>query len=173
MPESAPQPGAPAGRLLDRVCWWAAATGGLAIVAVATLVTLSVTLRALTGSGIRGDFEAVQLGSAVSAFLFLPICQLKRRHVRVDLFSNWLPHPLCDGLERAWEIVFALAWLAIVWRLLDGAVERYGYGDRTMLLRWPLWTVYVPALFGTGLSILAALHIAWALPPSEGTNEPA
>jgi TRAP-type C4-dicarboxylate transport system permease small subunit len=77
------------------------------------------------------------------------------------------------GLERAWEVVFALAWLAIAWRLFDGAVQQYGYQDRTMLLHWPLWTVYVPALFGTGLSILAALHVAWALPPAEGTNEPA
>ncbi len=167
------EPADATGRLLEQVCWWAAALGGCAVVAVALTVTLSVTMRALTGSGIRGDFEVVQLGSAVAAFLFLPICQLKRRHVRVDLFSNWLPHRLRRGLDRGWEIVFALAWLAIAWRLYDGAVQQYDYGDRTMLLRWPLWMVYLPALLGTGLSIVAALHIAWALPSAEGTNEPA
>lgn len=162
----------PAGRLLERVCWWAAAVGGFAVVAVAFTVTLSVALRALTGGGIRGDFEVVELGCAVSAFLFLPICQLKRRHVRVDLFSNWLPRRWRGALERTWEIAFALAWLAIVWRLFEGVIVQYGYGDRTMLLRWPLWTVYVPAIFGTGLSILAALYIAWK-PPTEGTHESA
>jgi TRAP-type C4-dicarboxylate transport system permease small subunit len=173
VPDGAARLEAPAGRLLERICWWAAAVGGIAVVAVAATVTLSVTLRALTGSGIRGDFEVVEIGCAVSAFLFLPICQLKRRHVRVDLFSNGLPRTLREGLERTWEIAFALAWLGIAWRLYEGAIQQYGYGDRTMLLHWPLWIVYVPAILGSGLSILAALYVAWALPSAEGTNEPA
>jgi TRAP-type C4-dicarboxylate transport system permease small subunit len=150
-------------RLLDRVCWHAAALAGLLVLAVSALVAASVTLRALGLGSVRGDFEVVSIGCGVAAFLFLPLCQWRRGHIAVDLFSDWLPRRARDRLEALWELAFALGWILLGWRLLAGLADMYEYQDRSMLLRLPLWTIYVPALLGSLLSALVALRVAAAL----------
>ncbi len=52
--------------------------------------SLSVTLRSdLIGqSGVPGDFELVQMATAVAAFCFLPYCQLRRGNIFVDTLHH-------------------------------------------------------------------------------------
>ena len=150
-------------RLLDLLCWSAAALAGLLVLGVSAAVAVSVTLRASGLGSVRGDFEIVSIGCGVAAFLFLPLCQWRRGHIAVDLFSNGLPQRWRDALEGTWELVFALVWIVLGWRLLAGLLDTYEYQDRSMLLRLPLWTLYLPALFGTALSALVALRLAAAL----------
>jgi TRAP-type C4-dicarboxylate transport system permease small subunit len=140
-----------------------AALGGAIIFAASLTVTLSVVMRATGIGGIRGDFELVELVSAACASLFLPLCQLRRGHVLVDLFTNWLPFGLRQRLDGVWTLLFALGWALLCWRLMQGLVDLHGYGDRTMLLGVPIWWVYVPAVLSTGLSALIALVTARSL----------
>jgi len=148
---------------LDRLCTLSAGLGGVAIFAVSLTVTASVIGRNLGLGGIRGDFELTEFVAAACASLFLPLCQLKRGHVVVDLFTNWLPPRAQRRLEGLWTAVFGLFWLSIAGWLCLGLVEVRGYGDRTMVLGLPVWALHVPAIFGTTLSGLVAFEAAFAL----------
>ncbi|MCT7377102.1 TRAP transporter small permease [Chelativorans salis] len=145
-------------RLVDFLCWAAATLAGAVVLGVSLAVVWSVAGSALGFGGIRGEFELVEYGCGVSAFLFLPLCQFRRGHIIVDLFSNWLPARGRYGLEGLWEIVFAAAWLVIAWRFTDGMAGALEYDDRSMLLKIPLWAIYVPALFGAVLSAIVAIR---------------
>lgn len=145
---------------LRSVSYGCAALGGIAIFAASLLVTYSVVARNLGLGGVRGDFELVELVCATCASLFLPLCQYNRGHVMVDLFTLWLPFRTQQRLDGLWMLVFSLGWGLLCWRLSHGLAEIYDYGDRTMLLRAPVWWVYVPAVLGTGLSAIIAFFQA-------------
>lgn len=147
-------------RKLAMVC---AGLGGLAMFSVSLLVTGSVLFRSLGLGGLRGDFELVELACALCASLFLPLCQLNRGHVMVDLFTSWMGPRAQGKLDGLWMLVFAVAWAFISWRLFHGLLEMHDYGDKTMLLRAPIWIVFIPAVFGTALSALIALITALPL----------
>ena len=140
---------------LVRLCIACAALGGAAIFAAALTVTLSVALRTLGLGGIRGDFELVEITASLCASLFLPLCQLKRGHVLVDLFTNWLPFPSRHRLDGLWTALFALAWAYVSWRLFEGMLEIHDYGDKTMLL-----AIVLAARFGKPLPIVLGILVA-------------
>ncbi|WP_050980029.1 TRAP transporter small permease [Sinorhizobium sojae] len=154
-------------QLLHVSCTALAGLGGLVVLGAALMVTLSVASATLGLGAIRGEFELVELSCAACASLFLPLCQLARGHVMVDVFTNWLPGAANRTIDAIWTLVFGLAWGLLCWRLFQGMVEVRGYGDRTMLLSAPIWWVYIPAVLGTGLSaVVAALQGLAALFPS-------
>lgn len=142
---------------LYRVCVATAGLGGLLLFAAAVMVTASVVMRMLGLGGIRGDFEAVELVCAACASLFLPLCQYNKGHVMVDLFTLWMPARAQRRLDGVWTLLFAAFWAVLCWRLCLGLAEMHDYGDRTMLLRVPVWLVYVPAILGVGLTAVIAL----------------
>ena len=143
-------------RLLHAVCISSAAIGGLVIFGAAFVVTYSVLSSTLGFGAVRGEFELVELACAASASLFLPLCQLTKGHVMVDVFTSKLPGAINTTVDAVWTLLFALGWAYLAWRLSIGLEEIHGYGDKTMLLRAPVWWVYVPAVFGTGLSAIVA-----------------
>jgi len=150
---------APHGRvflILQRVCLGAAGVGGAVIFAASITVAASVIMRNLGLGGIRGDFELVELACAACASLFLPLCQFNKGHVMVDLFTLWLSPLTQRRMDGVWTLIFAFGWAFLAWRLSVGLGEMHEYGDRTMLLRAPVWWVYLPALFGTALSAVVA-----------------
>nr|WP_319249834.1 TRAP transporter small permease [uncultured Celeribacter sp.] len=154
-------------KALRGVCLLAAGLGGAVIFLASIAVTLSVVMRNLGFGGIRGDFELVELACAACASLFLPLCQFNKGHVMVDLFTLWLKPVIQRRFDGVWTLVFAFGWAFLAWRLCIGLSEMHDYGDRTMLLRAPIWWVYLPAIFGAGLSALVA--ILQALPMLSGS----
>lgn len=148
---------------LMQVCNLSAALGGVAIFTVSLAVTASVVLRNLGLGGIKGDFELTELVCATCASLFLPLCQLRQGHVLVDLFTGWLPRHTRLQMDGLWTLVFGLCWAFVAWRLGHGMLDVRSYGDRTMLLGVPVWWVYPPAIFGTGLAALVAFDAALSL----------
>lgn len=148
---------APLYRFLHRLCILSAGAGGLVIFAAAFMVTYSVLSSIIGFGAVRGEFELVELACATCASLFLPLCQLTKGHVMVDVFTTWLPIRTTQSIDAIWTVLIAMAWVFLCWRLTHGLHEMHQYGDRTMLVRVPLWWVYVPAIFGTGLSAVVAL----------------
>lgn len=144
-------------RWLRTICIISAGVGGLTIFLASLVVAYSVGMRTLGLSGVRGDFELVELVCVVSASLFLPLCQLNKGHVMVDLFTLRLPQREQRRLDGIWTLCFAVVWGLLCWRLTIGLGEVHEYGDRTMLLNAFVWWAFVPAVFGTGLSAFVAL----------------
>ncbi|OKH86337.1 TRAP transporter small permease [Thalassospira sp. TSL5-1] len=144
-------------KMIDWACLTSAGMAGAIILGVAATVTLSVLMRHVGIGGIRGDFELVEIGCGIAAFLFLPLCQRKGNHVMVDIFTTALPQRTRNMLDQIWEIAFGMVWVLIAWRLIDGLIDMLAYRDHSMLLRIPTWIIYAFAIFGLGLSGLVAL----------------
>ncbi|MFK7890073.1 MAG: TRAP transporter small permease [Granulosicoccus sp.] len=142
---------------LLRLATCSGALGGVVILSVATIVTVSIVMRNTGLRGISGDFELVEMSCVFAAGLFLPLCQLKKGHVMVDLFTSWLPQPLIRSMDRFWTLLFAVAWLCLFFYMFTGMQEIREYGDRSMLLKVPMWWAFLPSILGVGLSGLIAL----------------
>lgn len=147
---------APSG--FDRAVKAVALFGGVLLVALSVTVVISVTLRSdLVGSaGIPGDFELVQMATAIAAFCFLPWCQLKRGNIFVDTFTLKLPQRWQHRIDALWDIVYGLVMVLISWRLAVGARAAYATGENSMVLQVPS---YLPIAL---CSVLAALVAASA-----------
>jgi len=142
---------------LLRLATLSGALGGIVILGVAVIVTVSVFMRNMGLGGVRGDFELVQLSCVFAAGLFLPLCQLQKGHVMVDLFTNWLPGGTIALIDRFWTFIFAVAWFCLFVFMFKGMEDIRAYGDKSMLLQVPMWWSFVPAIIGAGLSGLIAL----------------
>ena len=143
---------------IDAVAETVALIGGVLLIAVATMVVVSVTLRSdLVGAaGVPGDFELVQMATAVAAFCFLPLCQLRRGNIFVDTFTMKLPQRWRDGLDALWDVVYGLAMALIAWRLSVGARSAFASGENTMVLQLPSYLPIALCAVLAGFVALAA-----------------
>lgn len=169
------------GQFLGVISRWLAYFGGLILSSIAILTVVSVIGRALTGFGlssIKGDFELVEIGSAVAIFSFLPWCQLNRGHVTVDILVRTFPERIQRFLDLIGNIAISLIAIVITWRLWMGMGERvtwfsqetrdllgFGYKpfsvEETYILGWPTWYGYALGLIGAFLFTVVALYTVW------------
>lgn len=150
----------PAGRPIERATRLLALAGGLVLLAAAAAITLSVLSRWLAGRGIGGDFEMMEMASALAIFAFLPFCQARRGNVMVDTFTTWLPSRARRLLDGLWDLVFAALALVIAWQSVQGGLAEIGYGTTSMVAGIPIG----PVVVATGLLafVLAIVALATA-----------
>lgn len=135
-----------------------ALVGGALSVAIAMTVVTSVTMRSplMKLSGVPGDFELVQMLTAISVFCFLPLCQFKRGHVIVDAVSNGWREVWRHRVDGLWEIIAALVMGLIAWQLMQGAMGMAQSHTRTMVLGFPLApAVWICAVLSGFLALVA------------------
>jgi TRAP-type C4-dicarboxylate transport system permease small subunit len=161
---SAPEPFTPVseshpsslGPALTRASEMLALAGGALMLVVACLVTVSVLMRWLLGDGISGDFELVQIATALGAFAFLPLCQARRGNVIVDTFTARLPEHARRGLDALWDLAYAIIIAIIAWRLVVGARDAFASQTTSMVLGIPQgYAIAACAAMGVFLSIVA------------------
>lgn len=159
--------------------------GGLVLSVLVVLVCISVSGRggntfahwdklqevapalstALIQSGIgplSGDFELVEAGVAFAIFSFLPLCQLYSGHATVDIFTSQLPKRYNSWLIAFWETCLSLVILLITWRLLAGMLDKYGNGETTFILTFPIWWAYAASFAAASLASLVSVYCAVA-----------
>ncbi len=140
----------------ERVVQSVALLGGVLLITLSVTVVISVTLRSdlVGGAGVPGDFELVQMATALAAFCFLPWCQLRRGNIFVDTFTLKLPERWQRRIDAGWDIVYALVMALIAWRLAVGARAAFGTGETSMVLLVPS---YLPIGFCAGLALLVSV----------------
>lgn len=173
----AAEPEAQAGEMTSRFARLVSAValigGGLAVALAVTVVT-SVTMRSslLKLSGVPGDFELVQMFTAISIFCFLPLCQFRRGHVIVDAVSQGWREAWRHRVDGLWEVVAALAIGLIAYQLAQGAAGMDQSHTRSMVLGIPLApAVWVCAALCGFLSLVALVkgieNLRWQSPKPE------
>lgn len=141
---------------MDRIARAIAICGGLFMLAAAAMVTTSVLMRWLFKSGIRGDFEMVQIATAVAVFAFLPLCQIRRGNVFVDTFTLRTPTWFNRGLDRLWDIVYAGFAFLIGWRLILGGADAISSRTSSMVLAIPVgWAILLVGTMALFLGLVA------------------
>ncbi|WP_397473907.1 TRAP transporter small permease [Pusillimonas sp.] len=148
MPEPLSRPDIAFTRLLGRLIEWAciamAVLGGALFLAEALMSVLSVAGRSVLSRPILGDYEMVQLASAMGIVMCLPYCQLKRGHVFVDFFTLWAPERLKKLLDALACIVLAAIAFLLAWRCWLGMADMREYQESSMVLGLPIWWGYIP-----------------------------
>ncbi len=84
---------------------------------------------------INGDFEMVQMATAISIFAFLPYTQVRRGNIVVDTFTTKLPPRLNARIDAFWDLVYAGMMALLTACLVAGTLEHYRSGQTTMLLQ--------------------------------------
>jgi hypothetical protein len=92
--------------------------------------------------------------TAVAVFCFLPLCQERRGHVIVDVFSRGWSSRLRAIVDGVWDLVAALAMGLVAVQLAQGAMSVAGSGTRTMVLGL---SIYPAIWLCAGLAGLLAL----------------
>lgn len=145
-------------RWLHRASNALALLGGLVLLAAAALTLVSILGRWLFDAPILGDIELMQIACVAAIALFLPWCQWRAEHVRVDFFTQGAGPRLRGLLDRIGHLLLALVMALLAWRTADGLVDLRASGESTMLLAIPSWLAYLPLLPGLALSALIALY---------------
>lgn len=166
-------------RALDSLARVTALLGGVVLLALVTMTCVSVLGRAgLTLSSladlpaffgrlrpVRGDYELIEIGTAIAVCAFLPWCSLRAGHARVDLMGGALPTVMRRALDRLWGGAMAAALALIAWRLAVGLLAKRASGETSFLLQIPIWWGYGACLAGLVVAVIVAT--ALALGPAE------
>ncbi|WP_226898486.1 TRAP transporter small permease [Mangrovicoccus algicola] len=168
-----PEGGAPvAPRLLVQLARGFAVIGGSVLVAMMLMTVTSVVLRSTLGRPISGDFELVELGSAIVIFCFLPWCQIEGGNVTVDFFTTRAGPRLRGVLDAFGALVYLALAALLLWRAVPGAEEMKLYSEQTMILRIPVWYSFFVILPAMGLLVaVTAASVAGHLRRAFGRAE--
>lgn len=149
-------------RLIHSLARFTALVGGLVLIALIALMTISITGRWIRVGEIVGTYELLEAGVAFAIFSFLPITQFYGAHATVDVFTTALPARITRWITALWEVVLALVILLIIWRLYEGMQRYIGNGETTFFLQFPVWWGY-GASFAAGLvACVTAIYCAFA-----------
>lgn len=151
------QTSGPVSKIIVALCTWVAVLGGLFFVIEALMSVVSVVGRALFSLPVPGDYELVQMLSAMGVAMCLPYCQLKKGHVFVDFFTLWAPPRLKHVLDAFADLLLAACAFFIAWRVWGGMLEMREYGETSMVIGLPVWWGYIPIAPSFVLLGLAAL----------------
>ncbi|MBL9045922.1 MAG: TRAP transporter small permease subunit [Tabrizicola sp.] len=80
------------------------------------------------------------------------------------MFTSALPARPNRLLVAIWEALFAVVMAAILWRLFVGILGKFGNGETTLFLQFPVWWAYAAYLVPAAAAALVALwsaHDRW------------
>ena len=171
-------------RLVEWLSRVSAVIGGVVLVILVVLTTLSIIGRelsklghgladswlaglgqALIASGIdeiNGSYELTEAGVAFAIFAFFPVCQFYGNHATVDVFTSGLPRRALAWLRAFWEVVLAAVIVFISLRLYEGMLRYLGNGETTLFLQFPVWWSYAASVGAAAIASLTAVYCAWA-----------
>jgi len=127
------------GRLLDRAATLFTMLGGLTFCTLIAMSIVSIVGRKLFAAPVQGDVELMQMGAAVGAAAFLPLCELHDHHIKVDALTGWMSRRGRALLDTAAHLLLSVAAVLITWRTVLAVVDGYSSGEVSTLLAVPMW----------------------------------
>jgi TRAP-type C4-dicarboxylate transport system permease small subunit len=146
------------GRFLYDLAYFLAILGGIILVIVILINFISILSRIIFLNPLVGDFELVEIGSAIAISSFLPLCHLKKGNVIVDFITAKLNFKKIAFLDCISSVIYGLIALFFTWRMFFGARDMYNYQEETMLLQFPIWIPFLPVTFSFGLLSICCLY---------------
>ena len=141
-----------------------AVLGGVVLLGLIAVTTLSVSGRSLTAIGldqIKGDFEIVELGVGLAIFFFLPWTQYNKGHARVDMFEPVFGKRLNAALDLLADLLILSIAYVLTWRLWLGTMDKLSFGETTFILQYPIWQAYMGGVIGMVAFTLVSVFCVW------------
>jgi len=166
------------GRVVEHISKIFAYGGGLILSGVAVMTVISIIGRQVINQPVPGDYELVANGVGLAVFGFLPLCQLKRGHVTVDILIGLFPPRAQAFFGFVGDLLVAIVSLVLLRQLWLGFGEKFPYGsdalrevlgmgykpffpETTYELEIPIWLLYGTALFGAALFAVVSIYTVW------------
>lgn len=144
-------------RIVETACAILAMLGGAIFLSESILSVVSILGRAFFRMPVPGDYEMVQMLSAMGIAMCLPYCQFTKGHVFVDFFTLWAPPVLKCVLDAIAALLLSASAFFLAWRIWHGLLEMREYGETSMVIALPVWWGYVPVVPSFVLLGIAAL----------------
>jgi TRAP-type C4-dicarboxylate transport system permease small subunit len=135
---------------------WALA-GGLLLLAVVLVNVASLAGNIAFNQPVPGDFEIVEVGVAVSVFMFLPYCQITGANVTADIFTAWAGPRLLAVLAFIASVVALIVAVLLLWRMSNGLLDYRQYREVTTIYQFPIWYAFIPILISLALLVVSSL----------------
>ena len=148
------------GRLLDVLARTFAFLGGAVLVGITLMSVTSIAGRALLGKPVPGDFELVQVASAVAIAAFLPYCQLRRGNIIVDFFTTRTSPRTQAVFDAIGALLFSAVMGLLAWRTTLGFMTVKASHEVTMIVGFPVWIGYAAIVPSLVLATLVGLQTA-------------
>ena len=145
---------------LDLLCKVFAVAGGFTLAAMALMSMRSIIGRSFFESPLLGDYELVQMLSAVAVAMTLPYAHWIGAHVIVDFFTAKASVKTNAFLDLMANLFLALFSAVITWRLTVGMLDLRSTMDASMMLSIPTWWAFAPMIPSFALLTAAALYAA-------------
>ena len=132
------------------------------MIAMVIMVVASVVGRALIWAGLRpitGDYELVSIGMGFAVFAFMPWAHLKRGHALVSLVTDQFSPKVNAWILVVTDATMLVASAYIAWRLYFGTMDKFAYGETTLLLRLPLGWGYAIAMIGAVIWVVVSAYV--------------
>jgi TRAP-type C4-dicarboxylate transport system permease small subunit len=124
---------------------------------------------------IRGDFELIEMGTAVAIFSFLPYTQLSGGNVLVDFFTLNIHPRFKSALALFSNLLFTVIAALFTWRMALNTqkLQAATFKQTTMILHIPTWWGYLVAtIFMAFLTIVCLYTAGKSLGQTLGEGEP-
>ncbi len=156
------QPPSPVFLRFERVTYALAhglvAFGGLCLVVASALTALSI-IGGLTIRPLPGEIEVVEILCGLAVFAFLPYCQLKRGHVGVDILISAFGPKAMNWTQLIGDVIIAVLIGLVTWRHVIGTLDKFGNGETTPLLLFPVWWGFAVGAVLLVANILVCLFV--------------
>jgi len=159
------------------LAWFSALIGGVVLVAVMLMTTISVAGMSASKLGkllkksydtvvepllalgpIPGEAEMVEAGMAFIIFAFLPIVTLNRGHAEVAIMTGFFG----KGINRLIDFIADWLMLGVAvflgYQHLLGTIDKFNNGETSWILLYPIWWSYGAALFGAGIFVIISAY---------------
>ncbi len=134
---------------------------GIIILAfIAILSTISIAGRSLGALGLKpvpGDFELVEMATALAIFCFMPWTHLRRGHATVDLFWGSIPANFKKYIAITSDLLMLFVWCVLIWQMSGAMQDYYLTHESTMVLLIPLFWGYAFSMVPGCLGLFAYL----------------
>jgi TRAP-type C4-dicarboxylate transport system permease small subunit len=140
--------------------FWGWGVGGSLLLVIVLMTAYSASANFFFRRPFAGDFEITQYGMAIAAFCFLPLAQLARANVMVDIFTMRAGPRAIMAMELLGSVIAFVFAAVLLWRMSLGMLDYYRQSEYTAILGIPLWSAYPPILISLFLLLIASVITA-------------
>ena len=129
--------------------------------AITALTTIDVTGRYVFNSPVHGGVELIEFMLGLLIFSALPLVSVKRAHITVELFDNFMS----NGFKRYREIFVLIASAGMIGfiteRMLSTGLDAYEAEDISMHLDLPMAPIYFSLTALSAISVVVQIYMIW------------
>ncbi|MBE9637188.1 TRAP transporter small permease [Salipiger mangrovisoli] len=134
------------------------AIAALAVVVMMLTVVADVVLRFVFNIPVRGAYDVVSFGLLVMVFFGMAPVVARQGEILIDIVDGLLPAAVLGLLKLLASLGTLGFFLFLGWAMLGPARDAYTYGDRSLELGIPLWSLWAVAFVGLAGTVWEALR---------------